>query len=326
LRKSTKFEDAYDALNRIESRPMTEESAEELRSALNSSTSLLVSMAADIAGRNGLRTLIPEMIAAFERFMINGAKNDKQCNAKTSIVNALNNLGYMGDEVFPVGAYYIQMEPAFGDPVDTAVNLRCSCAYGLARSEHPEVNYILTDMLDDKDHNVRAAAIKALAYLGTPESEVLLRFKALVGDKEAEVISECFTGLMTMSSKRSLDFVARFLTSGDSTIQEFAALAIGASRIPRAYDKLRECWDDDLSPTKRSKLLLPIALVRTDEAFNFLLGILRRADVNIASEAISALSLYTDEESFNKIRETVVARDDGEVRRKFEREFGMGAY
>ncbi len=309
MKKPSKTEAAYYALERIGSGPMAAEAIAELRKALNAAASLLVSKAADIAGRRGVSELIPDMISAFGRFTTDGARVDKQCNAKISIVNALNALECVDDAVFLTGARYIQMEPVFGGQADTAAELRCGCAYGLARIAHPDAHYVLADLLVDGESSVRAAAAKALAYLGSPEGELLLRLKVLTGDKELDVISECFEGLMTMSPKRSLVFVSRYLKSDDLSAAQCAAIAIGKSHAPGAFDALRKCWDDSPSPSTRRALLLPIALIRSDDAFEFLLEVLRRGDGKIIAQATNALSLYADDESARRVQEAMAARD-----------------
>lgn len=322
MRKRTSFDIAYDALAHIDCGPINEVAISELKHALNGHNSLLASMAADIAAKNDLNELIPDMIAAFERFMIDGARTDKQCSAKTSIINALNKLEFTGDKVFLTGASCVQMEPVYGGRVDTAVHVRSGCAFALARIEHPDAHYILTELLVDPEHVVRASAAKALGYLAHPESELLLRFKALTGDSEPEVMRECFEGLMAMAPERSLSFVARYARAGD-VVSQYAALAISNSRLPQAYDILRECWDDFPSPTARRMLILPIALVRSNESFNFLLDIVRTADVNTAAEAISALNIYTSEESTAQLSKVVISRKIPELIKIFNSEFGL---
>ena len=325
MRKSSKFEEAYDALTRLESRPIDLDAAVEIKRAINDKASLLVAKAASIVGRRGMQELIPDLIEAFDRFMAGGASSDKQCNAKAAIANALEKLEFMGDSVFLKGAKYVQMEPVFGGHADTAVDLRCSCAYGLMRIGHPDTFYILTDLLVDPERPVRIAAVKAMGCLGTTESELLLRLKVLTGDTEPDVISECFMTLMTMAPNRSLDFVARYLRSDDANLMECAALAIGGSHIPQAFDTLKECWEDDLSPAMHRMLLLPIALIRSDDAFEFLLDIVGSADIRTATQAVSTLNLYADNESVRKIREAVIARGNPDITERFDQEFNRFA-
>lgn len=312
---------SYNSLTCIESGPITDESLAQLKSAINGNTSLLAAKAVEVAANLNLYDLIPDMITAFERFMIDGVRNDKLCNAKTTIVDALNKLEYMGDEVFLKGAYYIQMEPAFGKPIDAAVKVRIGCAFGLARIIHPDASYILTDLLIDTQSEVRTAAVKALSYLARTESELLLRLKIHVGDEDPEVMQECFNGLAEMAPERSLDFIAQFLRSSDPALAQYAALAIGNSRLSRAYDMLREYWDDFPSSATRRMLLLPIALIRSIEAFNFLLDVVRNAEKKTAAEALYALRIYPSADSIEQIGKAAKSRKDAELMRIFESEF-----
>lgn len=311
MRKPDTFESAYNALGRLASGPVTEESVAELRRAIGGSKSLLVARAAQIAGNRGLEALIPDMIAAFDRLMVNGAKTDKQCNAKIAIAAALNRLETFDESAFLAGAKYIQMEPVFGDEADTAAELRCNCAAALARIGRSDARAVLTDLLVDTERLVRVAAVKALAYLASPESELLLRLKVLTGDAEAEVLSECFASLLVMAPERSLEFVGRYLASPNAAIAECAALSIGESRVSGAFDMLRQCWEDDPSPTTRRMLLLPIALVRNEAAFDFLLDIVRTGDNTTSAHAVTALDLYADDESMRRVREALSRRKSG---------------
>ena len=49
---------------------------------------------------------------------------------------------------------------------------------------------------------------RAIACGNPREAEVLLRFKVLVGDSEAEVVEECFTGLLTVAPQEWMRLVA----------------------------------------------------------------------------------------------------------------------
>lgn len=321
MKKPTKSETAFRALERIAFAPITPEAVTELRHALAGSVSLLASKAADIAAAKGVHELIPDMVGAFERFLVDGAHTDKLCNAKISVAKALNTLEFMGDSVFLKGAYYVQKEPAYGEPIDTAIELRCNCAHGLARIVHPDAHAVLADMLVDREPPVRVAAAKGLTYLGSRESELLLRLKVLTGDREIDVMSECLAGLVTIAPDRSVEFAARFLRSEDIALAESAALAIGQSHSPAAYALLRKCWDDDPLPDRRRSLLLPIALLRTDDAFDFLLDVVRTADVRTSTQAVSALSLYASGSHIESIREAVLTRREPDILDRFEREF-----
>ena len=99
MRKPAQFEAAYGALAKIAAGPITGDAAAELRCALSGPNSLLAAKAAEIAGKKNLVDIIPDMVAAFDRFMVNGARTDKQCNAKAAITGALNKLEHWDDAV-----------------------------------------------------------------------------------------------------------------------------------------------------------------------------------------------------------------------------------
>ena len=66
--------------------------AAELQKFLRDASNHVVAVAAALAARLQLRELAPEMVAAFERFMIEPTETDKTCSAKTAIIDALNEL------------------------------------------------------------------------------------------------------------------------------------------------------------------------------------------------------------------------------------------
>ena len=328
VKKNSKTTEAYAELGRLSHEPMTPAIAATLRKTIHGKTSLLVSRAVDIAAANNLVDLVPDMLDAFGRFVENGADVDKGCRAKTSIINALNKLEFLGSAIFLAGAYYKQMEPSFGPPEDTAVEVRSGCALALARIAHAEAHYVLADLLVDSERTARQAAANALTYLADPAAESLLRLKVLTGDRDSGVIAECFTGLMSMSPKRSVDFVARYLDSlsvrGDNVeaIIESAALALGGSHLPEALAKLISAYDHTYSSDTRRSLLLPIALIRSDEAFERLLDIVRHAEIRVAVDAIAPLRLYTGDRYVDRIRDVVKHRGDRLIVGRFEEEFG----
>ena len=315
MKKSSKVSEAYAEIERLGRGPLTPEVVARIKSAIEGKTGLVVSKAVEVAADNGLQQLVPEMLDAFGRFVDDGAELDKSCLAKTTIVKALNKFEYLGGTIFLAGARYVQ----YNGLEDTAIGLRSECALALARIVHPEASFVLTDLLVDSQMSVRVAAVKALTHLGAPESEVLLRLKIHAGDK-TEVIGECFLGLMTMAPTRSLDFVARYLDHVDGTIAESAALAIGASHLPEALEALLRLWRRN--PGARQALLLPIALIRNDAAFDHLLGVVRSADARLAVEAIESLRLFSAPQYVDRLRDVVETRAEPSISHRFAHEFG----
>jgi len=150
-----------------------------------------------------------------------------------------------------------------------------------------------------------------------------IRLKALVGDGEPDVLGECFAALLSMSPGRSMSFVAGFLASPDPAAAEQAALALGQSHEAEAFEILREHWENNLSPEFRRMLLLPISLLRRDDAFQFLIGVIESSGSNLATEAVTALGVYADDNSRRKVHDAVKRRNDPSVSAAFACEFGV---
>lgn len=313
------FDEELARLQLIYRDPITEQAIDTLRSALKGSQATLAALAAEIAGLRRVHDLEQDMVRAFKRFMVNP---DKGCQAKTAIAEALQRLDHTGDEVYLRGIRHVQMEPVFGGKKDMADELRASCAVALANMHHPKAPFELTRLLVDPEINPRRTAIKALAHLGTEGAEMVIRLKALVGDEEPTVMGECFTALLAISPSTSVGFVGDFLESPRLEVAEQAALALGQSHEAEAFEILREHWETNVAPDFRRMLIVPISLLRRDEAFDFLLDVIRNSGPKLASEAVTALAVFADDRSRRKVRDAVKDRDDPDVTAAFTREFG----
>ncbi len=318
MRKAS-FDEELACLQVIARGPITDKAVNDLRGALKGSQATLAALAAEIAGIRHIPSLEQDMVRAFDRFM---TSPDKGCQAKTAIVEALQKLDYAGDEVYLRGIRHVQMEPVFGGKKDMADDLRASCAVALANMRHPKAPFELTRLLVDPEINPRRAAIKALAHLGSEGAEMVIRLKALVGDADPTVMGECFNALLAMSPSTSVGFVGEFLESVDLEVAEQAALALGQSHEAEALEILREHWETNMTPDFRRMLIVPISLLRRDDAFDFLLDVIRNSGPSLASEAVIALAVYADDRSRRKVRDAINDRDDSTVTTAFTREFG----
>jgi HEAT repeat protein len=313
------FDEQLAELRAIARGTITGEAVDRLRSTLGGNQCTLAAFAAQIAGHRRIADLAPDLVRAFDRFT---AGTDKGCQAKIAIAEALNRLDDRSDEVYLRGIRHVQMEPAFGGQIDVAADLRAACAVALANMQHPQAACELTSLLVDKEINPRRAAIKSLAHLGTESSELVIRLKALVGDPEPDVMGTCFTALMTSSPRTSVPFVGRFLDSPDSSVAEQAALALGQSHEAEAFELLRDAWENNLAPDFRRMLLLPISLLRRDDAFEFLISVVENGSPKLADALMSALAVYADDSSRRKIRDAVKRRVDQPITDAFTHEFG----
>jgi HEAT repeat protein len=283
------LEDTLNALNELRKDPTSPESVQELRRILNAKNSFATSRAAEIVGKFEIEELTPELVAAFERFLIEPEKSDKNCKAKESIAEALYQLDARSDDVFLRGVRHVQLEKAWGASVDTAANLRGWCALGLVRVHHPDVVAELIDLLADSEPRARQAAAKALACKGNAECVALLRFKALVGDADPEVLAECLSGLVETEGEPALPLIARLLEHPDEPTQEVAALALGASRLEAAFPILREWWERAQYSRLRRLGLVAIASLRRDAAVDFLLSLVSTETSATALDALGGL-------------------------------------
>jgi HEAT repeat protein len=285
--------------------------AAELRQLLANSSHHVVAQAAQIAAKSRLAELAEELVAAFERFLIDPLKSDKNCVGKIAIVDALNELDYQPPDVFLKGMRYIQMEPRWGKSEDAADAVRAGSAIGLVRIDYRGVLPILVDLLNDEARTVRIAAAQSLAAHASDAALLLLRLKARLGDKSAEVVGECLGGLMRVTPQESLPFVAEFLTSGDATIAESALLALGNSHQPEAFEILKSFWQKNVVPDLRETTLLAISLLRLPTANDFLLALLKEAPESTAALALSVLAVhFYDQRLYDRVTATVSERSN----------------
>lgn len=316
--KSRALEDTLAELNRLRDDPTSAAALAQLRRVLAGKSSHAAAKAAQIAGEFEMSALVPDLVAAFERLMGNAVKADPNCHAKAAIADALYRIGHDDESVFLRGIRHRQMEPVYGGRVDTAIDLRAACALGLARMNYPDVLVELADLLADPESRVRAAAAQAIAYYGSEHGVPLLRLKVLSGDDDSTVILECLAGLLRLAPASSLVFAGRLLDAPDTSVSETAALALGGSRLPDAFDVLRQWWERTAAVASRRTALLAIAMLRRDQPLAFLLALIKEADGPTAREAIAALGMYRHDDAVRqRVQECIDHRKDVDLRAAF---------
>jgi len=309
--KSRALEETLESLQRLRQAGPSSQAVAELRRILAGKSSHAAATAARIAAEFEDQQLMPDLVAAFERFMVNPVKSDPTCSAKTAIANALYGLGYDGEALFLRGIHHVQMEPVYGGKVDTAGALRGVCALGLVRMNYHDVMSELAELLADPEPPVRIAAARALTYSENEQGVPLLRLKVLSGDDDGQVIAECLGSLMQLAPAASLDFVARRLDAKDTATREAAALALGGSRRREAFEVLRQWWDRTPEPDLRRTALLAMAMLKHDEPIDFLIALVAEANGPTARDAIAALALYRHDAALcERVRQTAAQRDD----------------
>jgi hypothetical protein len=266
------------------------EGRKQIERALDSKTNLVIAKAARITGDAQWLEIVPKLVATFQRLLPGGSSADKGCSAKTAIARALNKLEHDGAELFLSGMKHRQPEPVWGGSEDTAVDLRAVCAMGLAGSTYFFKLREMVNLLVDKEWRARAGTVRAIATVGGDGASLLLRFKALTGDPEPDVVSDCFTGLLAVDGAAAVPLVASFAERRDDS-REPAILALGESRREDAIEVLRELFGRTVDPEGRHCILISLATSRTETAKEFLLDLIRNESSQTASQVIEAMAV-----------------------------------
>ncbi len=298
----------------------------ELRRALQDKNGFFVSKAAAIAGELHLTALLPDLEAAFDRFLNDPVKTDPQCWAKIAIVKALRAWEHKEPQVFLRGLSHVQKEPVWGGESDTAGPLRGACAIALVQCSLTDLEILthLTAGLADPEQSVRVDTASAIAALGSEMGALLLRLKTLLGDKEPEVMGQCFVSLLDLGQTEDVTFVARFLTRTHAEeLQAEALAALAQSKSEAALDVLREAWKGRLSATLRKTLILSMAGSPLPSSADFLLFVLADEPGVTAEWAIESLAASRFRTQAKERVQMLVEREGAEpkLREVFSQQF-----
>jgi HEAT repeat protein len=293
-----------------------------LKKLLGDRSNLVVAAAAAIVGEETLLELAPELETAFARFLVNPLKDDKLCRAKIAIVQALDKMEHLRADVFETASTYEQLEPVWGGSEDTAAPLRAAAIIALARIEGSGSLPRLVEAMVDASRDVRIAAAQSMGYVGNEAAGLLLRLKARLGDRDPDVLSECFSGLLEVDPKENLAFVSGDLDAHDSTRCEAAAMALGRSRLPEALAPLGACWQRCGASEIGRQILLAIAMLRLPAAYDYLLELVASDTEKAALAAMGALKIHNyDARLCERLAEVVRKQGNGALQAVFDRDF-----
>jgi HEAT repeat protein len=263
---------------------------EQLRKALAHRNNFIVAKAAKLIADADLVVLLPEVLAAFDRFFIDAAKTDPQCWAKNALSKALVKLELRSKEAYLRGVRHHQLEPVWGGQSDTAGALRGTCIHALVACPGISDADLLTALLEplaDTDKTVRIEAARAIGQVGGASAALLLRLRALLGKDEPEVLGAVYSSLLAIEGTAAIPLVAKALEGGDDTAAE-AAFALADMRIAEALSALLSCLRAGADAWFTSVLLCAIAMTRLPGAMDYLLATIAR-DAREAPDAIEAI-------------------------------------
>jgi len=322
MAKRSTFDDKLAALRKLrdQSGPGPGDVAA-VRKAIGDRSNFVAAAAAEIAGAWRLAETVADLEAAFDRFMVDPVKDDKNCRAKVAAVQALEKLEHDRAEVFERAARHIQPEPVWGGAEDTAPPLRSAALVSLTRINPTGLAVMLVDALVDPARDVRCTAASCLGAVGSEAAVLALRLKAHIGDKEPEVVSEVLRALLTASTVEYLPFVRGFLDSPVETSAEAAALAMGNARLPQALGPLLERFHVGGSTPLRETILISVAMLRASAAIDALVVLAADDYEPTAKAALNALKIHKHDPKLVERLAAALANASRAVRERFEREF-----
>jgi hypothetical protein len=259
---------------------------------------LVVAGAANLVADWNAQALGPDLVMAAERLSADGPESDPQCHGKLAIIKALRQMAWPEPEVFMLGCRVVQMEAVWGGKEDSAAPLRAIAAHALAEcapATQDQVLDTLVDLLADPAWTVRAEAVRAIAYSGYTEAARLLRLKLRLGDSEPRVLGACLDGLLALEKDRAVALLAEYLVPGRPERPE-ALAALAVSPYPQAIAKATSQWESVRGTPLGKVLLSSLAASPAPEAIDFLLGLLFKAPVSEARQALKAMQPILDRE------------------------------
>lgn len=326
MAKSRKLEELLAALNQIRDDLTTQSGLAVLHQVLSSKHSVAVAQAAGLISQFELHAFIPDLVSAFDRFMINEKESDPGCRAKQAIAEALYRLEYSDEALFLKGIRHVQAEPVWGGRTDTAPTLRGTCALGLVRMNYPLVMVELGNLLADPEPEARIGAARAIAYTQNDQGVPLLRLRVKIGDTPP-VLSECLIALLQLAPDQSLPLVKDFLYAQkppgleeDVEKAEAAALALSESRLPEAFSILKDWWQGTRDLELRKTGLLAIATLQRGDIVLFLLTVIAKGEPQDAKDAVGAMGIFAGNKTlWQQVRQAVEARQDIDLKPLMEK-------
>jgi hypothetical protein len=262
----------------------------QLRKALAHRNNFIVAKAAKLVADAELVILLPEVLAAFDRFFIDAAKTDPQCWAKNALSRAMVKLGHRSKDAYLRGIRHHQLEPVWGGQSDTAGALRGTCTHALVDCPGISDADLLTALLEpltDTDKTVRMEAARAIGQVGGVSATLLMRLRAMQGSDEPEVLGAVYSSLLSLEGTAAIPLVVKALEDGDDTSAE-AAFALADMRSAEALAALLDRLRAGADAWFTSVLLSAIAMTRLPEAMDYLLATIAR-DSREAPDAIEAI-------------------------------------
>lgn len=323
-----RLQELLDRLAEVRDDPTSPEHSQFLRTSLAHKSGLVVRVAARIVSECELHDLGELLSPAFAEMMIDPVKRDPQCRAKVALVEAMHKLGNDDLDVYWQGLSHVQEEPVWTRKVeDTAAELRARCAIALMDAQVASAWVPVTLLLLDKFPTARAGAAAAIGRSGQADIGVpVLRLKLAVGERDTEVLAAALRALLALQGQDALPVVTGYFKRPPAE-REAAILALGESRLECALDPLCDLCERAVADTRRIAMLA-IAMLRTERAWSYLLGVIEDKDKPkpMATDAVRALAIYRyDQRVRTRVERAIASRSGRALVAAFAEHFGGGA-
>lgn len=258
-----------------------------LERALRERAAAVAAAAATMAHELGFTELNPALVVAFERFREDGIKRDPGCRAKEASIEALDRLDANVPEVFIAATRYVQREPHWGEPIDTATGIRARAIHALARWGDRDTPLLAGKLLTDPEWPVRQAAAEALGvYNDRGTSAALL--VAMAREDEVSVLTACMQSLLRVVPDFALPELASSL-SRPGERRESALLVLARSGREDALRLLLDQIDSEIMAPRREEAIRVLGLHRSEPALVAILGFVAEGPLATSKAAAAAL-------------------------------------
>lgn len=287
-KKRPTLEDELNALVAADVR--TPEGRRQLERSLGSERQRVVARAATLVRERHVDGLESQLVQAFERFLVDGAKTDTGCLAKVEHVEALDVLESSDAEFFLKATRVVQPEPAWKTAADTAGGVRARALYALARLGSPDLILLAGEAFSDSQHTVRLAAAEALAHYGVRHGAGVLLLALAEPDEDPLVTLASMSALLSLAPEVGLPRLTAMLRGEDAEQRELAALALGQSNRADALEVLINALAAAGISRNREPLFKALGIHRSDGAITTLLEALGSENQTDAQTALEALA------------------------------------
>jgi hypothetical protein len=277
----------------------------ELALLLRDKSGYVVARAAQMAMDKSVPGLVAPAVDAMGR-MMKSRGQDPDGSAVLNLANLLIALeaDTSAEAVAMAGVRHEQWVGVMGGSIDVAVGFRGRCAVLLAAMGSTHATRLAVELLSEHDAPkpterqswiARVESARALTMINSTAAAMVLRFKAMEGDPEPSVLSECVAGVIAIEKQAGLEFAELMLdrevavSEAGPTIPQIVLPAIGGCRLEGALPLLMKLENRFIHGDDRDAFFESVALTRREPAIAYLLSQLTEGNAPMKAAAERAL-------------------------------------